>query len=100
MDKCKFVETRRMDWHKVRHVCIREDWCTGMTNDQYGRMLDMADNFENVTQTELAQIAEQISAGSSPDLAARCDCTQDEYVCHIMFVLTAECCVSTFGIAE
>lgn len=100
MDNCKFTETRRMDWYKVRHVCIRENWCTGMTNDQYARMLDMAESFENVTEVELAQIAEQISAGSSPDLAAQCDCTQDEYICNIMYVLAADCCTSTFNCKE
>lgn len=60
----KFTETRILDSSKLRSVCIKNDWYTCGTNEEYGRLfarLHDADGCPaNMTTEKLAEIATDI----------------------------------------
>ena len=60
----KFTETRHLDACKLRSLCIKNDWYTRGTNEEYGRLFDRLHDCcgcpENMTTEKLVEIAEDI----------------------------------------
>lgn len=60
----KYIETRAMDSSKLRSLCIKNDWYTCGTNEEYGRLFArLHDEYGcpvNLTTEKLAEIAEDI----------------------------------------
>lgn len=62
----KFKETRRISANNLRALCVRQDWYTGGTVEEYEHLLlDLADNKENITTADIVEIAYDIINHSS-----------------------------------
>lgn len=60
----KFTETRTLSSSKLRSICIKNNWYTLGTNEEYGRLFDRLTDCcgcpENLTTDKLVEIAEDI----------------------------------------
>lgn len=60
----KFTETRTMSPSKLRSICIKNQWFTRGTNEEYSRLFDRLEDCcgcpENLTTEKLVEIAEDI----------------------------------------
>lgn len=90
----KFTETRILDSSKLRATCIKNDWYTCGTNEEYSNLFaKLHDEYgcpENMTTEKLAEIAEDIWQHSR---------VTDYTITTVMFEL-ARACYTYFDIAE
>ena len=60
----KFTETRTLSDSKLRSICIKNNWYTRGTNEEYSRLFDRLTDCcgcpENLTTEKLVEIAEDI----------------------------------------
>ena len=90
----KYIETRTLSAYELRALCIKKNWYTCGTNEEYSNLLHRCSaNFVAVEMTteKLAEIASDIFQHSDAD-----DCT-DGYleITSIMYDL-AKACDTTF----
>lgn len=82
----KYIETRVMDSSKLRSLCIKRNWYTRGTNEEYGRLFDLLyDEYGcpvNLTTEKLAEIAEDIMEHSD---------IRDYTITAVMFELADSC---------
>lgn len=88
----KFTETRTLSASKLRSICIKNDWYTCGTNDEYSRLFDRLTDCcgcpENLTTDKLVEIAEDIMEHSE---------ITDYTIESVLFEL-ARCCFTYFDI--
>ena len=53
-------EIRKINYEDLRNLCIKNNWYTLGTNEEYQDMLFRADGLENVTTEDIARIAQNI----------------------------------------
>lgn len=82
----KIVEERRITMSALRSLCIRENWYTLGTDEEYDHILLFADRNEMTTEN-LAKVAADIMAHSEMD------CDRD--IPNTMFSI-CECCHTFF----
>lgn len=56
MKKYGYHEVRHMHWDSLRALCIKENWCTNASSDQYKELLDMTET-ENITTDDIVEMA-------------------------------------------
>lgn len=89
----KYIETRTLCAYELRALCIRKNWYTGGTNEEYLGLFDrLTENHlaAEMTTEKLAEIAADILEHSNPDSCA------DGYldIPDIMYDLAKACCVT------
>lgn len=68
----KFTEIRTIGASDIRKLCIKNDWYTRGTNDQYAHLLyDLGEWKENLTTEDIVEIAEDIIAHSNIEADGR-----------------------------
>ena len=60
----KYTETRTISMTALRNLCIKNDWYTSGTSEEYDKLLVSAANLVNVTTEDLEWIAKDIMAHS------------------------------------
>ena len=90
----KYIETRTLSAYNLRNLCIRKNWYTHGSNEDYMKLFDrLHDNYmaAEMTTDRLAEIAEDIYRHSAAD-----DCT-DGFL-EVPFILydLAKVCDTTF----
>lgn len=68
----KIIEKRVLFPEALRQLCIENDWCTHMTNEQYYKLFKACDEVEagnqwEITTKDLQSMAEQIIEYSDED---------------------------------
>lgn len=64
--KYGYKEVRKIESGKIRALCIKKNWFTNGTNEEYGKLLDYG-KCENITSDELVEMAELILEYSETD---------------------------------
>ena len=65
--KNTYKEIRRISADKIIGICIRQDWYTRGTNEEYERMLSTASEKENLSTEDIVEIATDILEHSDSD---------------------------------
>lgn len=91
--KYGYKEVRKLGATALRALCIREDWYTGGDNEEYSRLLNMA-NRENITTDDIVEIATDIIEHS--DMAVERyrksgGLSFGECYTHVMFLIAEKC---------
>jgi hypothetical protein len=86
----KYIERRTLDASELRNLCIRKNWYTNGTTEEYCNLFDMLTHnffYAEMTTEKLAELATDIYNHSDAD-----DCT-DGYleITDIMFDLAKAC---------
>lgn len=92
----KLIETRTIDTSKVRAMCIRNDYYTRGTNEEYSEM------FEKCSQgQEVIVIAQDILEHSrTEELMKSYGCSYMELLQGVCFELINDCSITTVHIEE
>ena len=96
--KYGYKEVRRLSGSDLRVLCIREDWYTGGTNEEYADLLNKTNNIENITTDDIVEIAADIvehSEEAVKKLEVQGGLSFGEVFTHVMY-LVAESCSSYF----
>ena len=93
--KYGYKEVRRLTSTDLRALCIREDWYTGGTNEEYYNLMQMTEK-ENITTDDIVEIATDIIEHSETAKAKfeRASGGENFYL-HVMFLI-AEACYTFF----
>jgi hypothetical protein len=91
--KYGYKEVRHLGASQLRALCIKEDWYTGGTVNEYGNLLDMAER-ENITTDDIVEMATDIYEHSEEAMnrlkrAAGYD--MSDCLKHIMFAIAERC---------
>lgn len=88
--------TTTIEKEKVRELCVRMEYCTKATNEQYETMLRNADC--KLTESNLEKLANYIAHQSvSEDFMYMYGCTYDEFVESIAFNIANDCTLTTIN---
>lgn len=83
-----YKETRQLSPSALREKCIRQNWYTLGTNDEYGHLLlDLAGNKPNLMTDDIIAIAKNIAAHSE---------LQEEQTIEAIAAEVARTCTVTF----
>ena len=85
-----YVEKRKIDFYKLRQLCINEGYCTSANNEEYFNFLNNASKIENVEIDNIEEIAEWIIRKSNFDY----DFMNGEIKKNIMFLILNNACTS------
>ncbi len=82
------IEKRKLYSDDLRKLCIRHNWYTKGTNEEYAQLLNMADKLDHVRSRYIVGIAEDIIkhsdlSGTDYDLPAIC--FEIAEICHSFF---------------
>lgn len=88
MSKYGYREIRKMGSDSLRALCIKENWYTRGNNEEYAKLLDMADR-ENITTDDIVEIATEIIDKSDMDFAL---CPLGAIYTNVMYKLGKICC--------
>ena len=78
---------------EVRSMCIRHDFYTAGTNEEYTAMLDkVVENYDDISNEALCEIAEDILNHSAPAKIDGMD------VGSMMYLIVDECCHHCFDV--
>lgn len=80
-------ETRRLTADALRALCIKRNWFTHGTNDEYSRLLDMAHNAENLTTDIILAMAKEITKRSITDYDLESICFEIAEASHTFFTI-------------
>lgn len=92
-----YKEIRRLSSTDLRSLCIRENWYTGGTVDEYSKLLSMTKR-ENITTDDIVEMATDIIGHSDAAVEKYMNfggLDFDEVYAHVMFLI-AEICYSYF----
>lgn len=83
---------RTVYWEDLRNACIREEWYTKGTCEEYDNLLfGIVDKCSELTDEKLMAIAEDIFQHSNTEkLMDKYGCDETEYMEHILWVLLNE----------
>ena len=85
----EFTEIRTIGASDIRKLCIKNDWYTRGTNDQYAHLLyDLGEWKENLTTEDIVEIAEDIIAHSKIEADGR---TEAEVIESVAFEIMRVC---------
>ena len=56
-----FEEIRKINYSDLRNLCIKENWCNKMTDDQYSEMLEEFSHIPNLSTEDIQRLAERIA---------------------------------------
>lgn len=88
----KLTTVTRLDAGEIRAVCIKQDWCFQMTNEEYSAMLDKADKLDISETDKVLEIAEDIFKHSDPEgMMRQYNATEAEAVENICCFLLNDC---------
>ena len=89
--KYGYKEIRRLHSTDLRALCIREDWYTGGTNEEYANLMDMTKK-DNITTDDIVEIATDIieHSDSARGKFERASGGEDFYL-HVMFLIAESC---------
>ena len=89
--KYGYKEVRRLTSTDLRALCIREDWYTGGTNEEYYNLMQMTEK-ENITTDDIVEIATDIIEHSETAKAKfeRASGGENFYL-HVMFLIAEAC---------
>lgn len=99
----KIKETRYLYWEELRAFCIRRDYYTLGTNEDYEALYSMLPEVQyregrrkspHVTAKDLLKVAKDIMDNSNPA------CFEIIDLATLVFLINKECCVTTFKIEE
>ena len=62
--KYGYKEIRKIEPHALRKLCIKNDWYTNGTNEEYAKLFDMIKK-DNITTDDIVEIASDIYEHSS-----------------------------------
>lgn len=62
----KIIETRKIFWNDLRNLCIRNNWYTCGTVQEYQKMLNMCKK-DNITTNDIVTIAQDIMDHSNKE---------------------------------
>lgn len=93
--KYGYKEIRKLHASDLRALCIREDWYTGGTNEEYYNLMQMTER-ENITTDDIVEIATDIIEHSeiAKQKFERASGGENFYL-HVMY-LVAEACFTCF----
>lgn len=83
-----YKEIRTLSASNLRALCIRKDWYTRGSNDEYEHLLlDLAERKKNLTTDDIILIAEDIAAHSniSDDYDIECIAWEVNRSCNVSF---------------
>lgn len=83
-----YKEIRTLSASNLRALCIRKDWYTRGSNDEYEHLLlDLAERKKNLTTDDIILIAEDITAHSniSDDYDIECIAWEVNRSCNVSF---------------
>ncbi|MDR0947901.1 MAG: hypothetical protein LBM69_00110 [Lachnospiraceae bacterium] len=83
-------ETRKLYRDDLRQLCIRNNWYTCGDNEEYGKLLDTADQCENVTADVIASLAKNILEHSTTEQEIESICFDIAKICNSFFDQTAQ----------
>lgn len=86
MNKYGYKEVRVMDSNDLRNLCIKQNWCTNASNEEYHDLLIMCDK-DNITTDDVVEIATVIHSLSCLDD----DYNLSEHFSNICFLLFKIC---------
>ncbi|WP_206458728.1 hypothetical protein [Anaerovorax sp. IOR16] len=78
-----YKEIRKIEAIEIRGLCIRQNWYTMGSNEEYGDMLSNASKLKNVTTLDIMQIAYNFALHSELDA----DHTFKEFMENVAFHL-------------
>ena len=78
-------ETRKLYSGDLRNLCIKKNWYTLGTNEEYDRLLTLADRYDNVNTATIVNIAEDIKNHSKTDYDISSICFEIAEICHSFF---------------
>lgn len=82
-----YKEIRTLGFFDMRALCIRQNWCTHMGNEEYGALLERADA-DNLTTEDIVWLTERICEAS--DMHPGCY-TAEEFFDHVAFEILDAC---------
>jgi len=86
-------EIRKIDWMKVRQLCIEHSYYTCGTNKEYENLLFVLCNCDNATLPQVKEIAEDILKHSNWEKEAdEYGMDYSELLIYLMETLLNECC--------
>lgn len=98
MNKYGYKEVRRLHSSDLRALCIKEDWYTGGTNEEYANLMEMTKK-DNITTDDIVEIATDIIEHSSTAVKKIKECAgyndMSEIYTHFMFLIS-EACITFF----
>lgn len=83
----RYHEIRTLSWSDLRNLCVRRNWFTAGSPKDYEKMLDKANNTENITTSDVISIAMEILNNSELDS----DYSKKDNFENICFELFAAC---------
>ena len=89
-------ETRRIDTDNVRSLCIRQDYYTRGTNEEYCKMFDMCKAGFGI----LAIASDILEHSNKERLMRQSGCSEKEVLENICFELINDCTYTTVSIEE
>lgn len=88
------TELRRTNFDLMRELCIKENWCTHMSNDMYSYMLSRCENVDNLTTDKLYELAQVIFDHSNHDD----DYSYEEQIRNIMYLIVVRATYPVFSL--
>lgn len=90
-------ETRKMDTARIRNICIKMDWYTRGTCDEYSKMFETAER-EEATPEGIYEVAKDIFEHSNMDHYIRDGYSEDEIIQNVMCYIVNDATYSTIEI--
>ena len=94
MEIMKIKEIRELDICELRTCCIKHEYFTMGTNDEYSAMFDFAKNMDCSNTAELYELCEMIYNHSDKDGASgmiSSDCSKDDNILGLMWQINKDC---------
>lgn len=76
-------EIRKLSWYDLRNMCVRENFYTCGTCEEYDKLYEYVSNLENVTTKDIVNIAKDIMKHSEVD--------EDMELISICYLIGREC---------
>ena len=96
----KIKETRTITSNEVRSLCIKNEYYTCGTCNEYENMLSMC-HYKEATTELLLKVAQDIWEHSSQErILYQCGCTEKEILENLLYGLINDCCYTTVDIIE
>lgn len=78
-------ETRNLYRDDLRRLCIKNNWYTRGTNEEYEKMLTFVDACDNVTTADIVKIATDIICHSDTEYPTSSICFEIAKICNSIF---------------
>ena len=86
----KLIETRILNWRDLRNLCVKHDWYTCGSNEEYSDILDFAAS-RKMTLDNLLHIAMDIIEHTNPDRFVDCEPNGTTPIQYVLFELSETC---------